>query len=238
MMAKVSSNNKLQDIYLKVLDKASIQHYHLKKHMREFSQYIGHSQLILDVGCGKSPYKSLFSFEGYYSVDIDNTSGADLIADICNLPIKRNVADMVICTEVLEHVNDTNIAVRELSQVLKNNGFLVVCAPLLIGVHDDKDFVRFTEVKLRELLEKNGFEVLVLKKRGGILSSINFMMYQVPYQVLNLTKAPYLAYAFMFISQILFVPLTRISIALDTLDRKKDFTLGYSALCRKAKGEY
>ena len=50
-------------------------------------------------------------------------------ADIAGLPFKNDVFDLVICSEVLEHIARDDIAVRELIRVLRPGHNLVVSVP-------------------------------------------------------------------------------------------------------------
>ena len=51
-------------------------------------------------------------------------------ADIKTLPFKDNFFDIIICTEVLEHVDDIKQARNELFRVLKKeNGYFIVSCP-------------------------------------------------------------------------------------------------------------
>jgi SAM-dependent methyltransferase len=52
-----------------------------------------------------------------------------LAADIAHLPFKDGAFDLVICSEVLEHIPDEGGAVRELARVLKPGRDLVVSVP-------------------------------------------------------------------------------------------------------------
>ena len=58
------------------------------------------NKIILDIGCGhrKTPNS--------IGVDIKRTQGVDIIADVCCLPFKDESIDEIICSEVLEHVDD------------------------------------------------------------------------------------------------------------------------------------
>jgi SAM-dependent methyltransferase len=50
-------------------------------------------------------------------------------ADICRLPFKTAAFDLVICSEVLEHIPDDNTAMAEIIRVLKPGHQLVVSVP-------------------------------------------------------------------------------------------------------------
>ena len=49
--------------------------------------------------------------------------------DICALPFANDVFDVVICSEVLEHIRNHHQAIQESIRVLKSNGILVVSVP-------------------------------------------------------------------------------------------------------------
>ena len=51
------------------------------------------------------------------------------VADVTTLPFKTGAFDLVICSEVMEHIPDESTAVRELVRVLKPGHSLVVSVP-------------------------------------------------------------------------------------------------------------
>jgi len=55
--------------------------------------------------------------------------GRFLVASASDLPFSDNSFDVVLCTEVIEHVEDQDRAVKELVRVLKEGGVLVVTTP-------------------------------------------------------------------------------------------------------------
>jgi SAM-dependent methyltransferase len=46
-----------------------------------------------------------------------------------DMPYKEGVFDMVVCTDVLEHVLDVNLAIKKILSVIKQNGYLIVRVP-------------------------------------------------------------------------------------------------------------
>jgi SAM-dependent methyltransferase len=52
-----------------------------------------------------------------------------IVSDIRELPFKSNFFDVVICSEVLEHIHEQEKAVEELVRVLKPRSHLVVSVP-------------------------------------------------------------------------------------------------------------
>ncbi len=106
---------------------------------------------ILDAGAGECQYAELCSHLRYVSQDFGkyegsgsgaglqtgqwNNSRLNIISDIAALPIKVHAFDVVMCTEVLEHVLDPGAVVRELSRVLKPGGTLILTAPFASLTH-------------------------------------------------------------------------------------------------------
>lgn len=227
----------LEQLFKNTATKTSLHKYHLNKHIKEFTQHIKNHPIILDIGSATSPYKSFFTFKEYISLDIDVQRGGniDIIGDVSNLPIQGSSVDCIICTEVLEHVKDTENAFRELNRVLKSGGYLILTTPLLIGVHDSIDFYRFTETALRSLLDKYEFEILIFKKRGGIFSSVVSILSQIPYQVFGpyTNKRNYIKFGIFFLFYLSLFPVKKICLMLDKFDKNKNFTLGYDVLAKK-----
>lgn len=128
----------------------------LKEGLSAFGPYP--ERRILDYGCGGSPYRSLFSAEVYHRADI---SGHDL--DFTFRPDSRISApassyDLVLSTQVLEHVADVASYLSEARRILTPGGRLVLSTHGLFQDHGcPYDFHRWTADGLRSELEAAGF---------------------------------------------------------------------------------
>jgi SAM-dependent methyltransferase len=70
--------------------------------------------------------------------------------------------DVVICEQVIEHVEDPCAAAANLRGLCVAGGHVIVSTPFLIRVHEEwgmQDYWRFTPRGLRTLLERAGLEV-------------------------------------------------------------------------------
>src|SRR4051794_32763285 len=78
---------------------------------------------VLDVGCGGKPYYPFFVpyAAEYVGVDVGNPA-AELEGAVEALPVEDGAFDVVLCTQVLEHVADPALAVRELARVTAPGG--------------------------------------------------------------------------------------------------------------------
>lgn len=190
---------------------------------------------MLDVGGGESPYKKYFKSAWYVCIDVNPQANITILGDVRNLPFRDNIADTILCTEVLEHIQNTRIALKELHRVLKSGGYLILSTPLLWGVHERGDFYRWTEEGIKLHLTQRNFDIIKVEKAGGIFSSIGQMLAQVPLQVYGpyTNRENRLKYGFLFFMYLILIPVTRFFMLLDALDTKKNFTLGYSILGKK-----
>ena len=124
----------------------------------------------LDVGCGSKPYKSLFKVSSYIGLDYDKEGvnknlNADYFYDGTVFPFKESFFDSVICSEVLEHVFNPNQFISELNRVLKPGGSLLITVPFVWDEHEQPyDYARYSSFGLKHILEKHGFEIVILKK--------------------------------------------------------------------------
>jgi SAM-dependent methyltransferase len=121
---------------------------------------------ILDYGCGGSPYRSLFRNSEYVRADFTPCQGLDfLLPSDSSIPLPDGSFDMVLSTQVLEHVPEPVHYIAESFRVLKPGGFLVLTTHGLFQDHGcPYDFQRWTADGLRLLLERAGFRMKGAKK--------------------------------------------------------------------------
>lgn len=110
---------------------------------------------VVDLGCGKKPFRKLFRKDlQYVGVDISaEHSLADVVADL-NGPIElsESMADAVLISETLEHVQDPHHLVSEACRILKPGGKLYISTPFSFPIHSaPHDYTRPTEYFYRSL---------------------------------------------------------------------------------------
>jgi SAM-dependent methyltransferase len=111
---------------------------------------------VLDVGCGVKPYYPYFaSAVSYVGVDVQENPNADLIGSIEALPVEDASFDVVLCTQVLEHVDDPAAAVRELHRVVAPGGRVLASTHGVMVFHPNpQDLWRWTHTGLQRLFER------------------------------------------------------------------------------------
>jgi SAM-dependent methyltransferase len=115
---------------------------------------------VLDYGCGGSPYRPLLNGCTYHRADLD---GEDLDYQYgldSRLPVGDGAYDFVLSTQVLEHVREPAVYLRECYRILRPQGRLLLTTH---GTFEDHacpyDYWRWTGFGLQGLLEENGFKL-------------------------------------------------------------------------------
>src|SRR6267142_870859 len=131
---------------------------------------------VLDVGAGAGQYRGLFSQCEYLAHDFaqePSTIGLytplDYISDIEAIPVPNASFDVVLCTEVLEHVPEPIKAVNEMSRILRSGGRLYLSAPLGSWLHQEPYhyYGGYTPHWYRRFLPSVGLEVEHIEANGG-----------------------------------------------------------------------
>lgn len=141
----------------------------------------------VDVGCGRAKYKNLIKKYANTYITVDNASSdvqfenpetkPDVISDVLSMPFKENTFDTVICTEVLEHVEDPLALMREISRILKKDGNAIVSSGWIAAYHQEpKDYWRFSPDTYQLLCDKSNLELVELHKQGGLFTSLLYLI--------------------------------------------------------------
>ncbi len=133
----------------------------------------------LDVGSGGSSYGRFFP--NRVSIDIDPARKPDVVADAHDIPFKDGEFEVVLCTEVLEHVKDPKKVISELGRVLKPGGRVILTTRFVYPLHDTPhDYWRFTKYGLRELFRD--WEVVELVGETKNFSTIAALLQRICFQ--------------------------------------------------------
>jgi SAM-dependent methyltransferase len=126
---------------------------------------------LLDFGCGNKPYADLFKekFTNYIAADLPGNTQAEVtIRGDGTLPSPQDSFDGVLSSQVLEHVIDPALYLREAFRVLKPGASLVLSTHGSWAYHPDpSDYWRWTVDGLRLQIEAAGFEIVVIKSVFG-----------------------------------------------------------------------
>lgn len=227
----------------------------ITKFMEFVSKEIKPTDILLDAGAGSCPYKDFFSHVTYESTDFKETTDKpskkkhDFICSLDSIPKQDNSYDVVVNTQVLEHVEFPQKVINEFYRILKPGGKLFLTAPQGWGIHEEPyHFFNFTKFGLESLFKNAGFKIIFIKPRGGIFWYLgkriktvpSYIFFQYLYQKTENTLKfkPQPLALFLFPFYLISLPICGFLIPLlffylDKLDKKQDYTLGYTCYCIK-----
>lgn len=120
------------------------------------------SPTVVDFGCADSPYRGLFTDATYVGVDFPGNEAATVhLRDDGTVPLPDGSADLVLSTQVLEHVEDPALYLDECARLLRPGGQLVLTTHGIMYLHrDPTDYWRWTCDGLARIVEQAGLEVV------------------------------------------------------------------------------
>lgn len=154
------------------------------KYAKKQIKLIGKGKYVLDIGCSSGELTSLIELNNkvagielcHNAVKKARQKGLNVKkGKVQKIPFPDNTFDAVHFSEVIEHILDTDKALKEIYRVLKPKGRLIVTTPnfccfrdrILVlfghlqGYARHKEHVKFfNKQRLEKYLEQNGFKVL------------------------------------------------------------------------------
>lgn len=165
-----------------------------------------------------------------------DTSLIDIVSDITTIPMPNGSFDVVLCTEVLEHVPDPLAALRELARLLKPGGRMILTAPFCSLSHFAP--YHFATGLSRYWYEKHlptaDLHILELSPNGGWLDFIAQELWRLPW-IGKTYSAQLLGWtAFVFA-----IPLLLVMWLMARFDRRSSelLTFGWHVVAQKAPCE-
>lgn len=158
---------------------------------------------VLDIGNGVGTVDFFLASRGKFVTGIEISDKAYNIArkSAQSLGLKKNTKfvlsdifrykvstkyEQIICSEVIEHLEDDKLAIKKIYQLLKKGGIAIITTPSvnapllkldLIEGFDKRSghFRRYSMKKLCSLLRENYFRIVFTKKTEGILRNSLFV---------------------------------------------------------------
>jgi SAM-dependent methyltransferase len=129
---------------------------------------------MLDLGCGSRPYKELYPDGDVIGADVFDGEHVDVRIEVGSaLPFPDNKFRSVFSTQVLEHVYDSDLFLREAFRVTESGGSLVLTVPFVWELHEEPhDFLRFTRYWLEAKLKEIGYKTVEIEPQGGDIAMI------------------------------------------------------------------
>ncbi|MDR3465415.1 MAG: class I SAM-dependent methyltransferase [Xanthobacteraceae bacterium] len=209
---------------------------------------------VLDVGAGSAPYRKLFAHCDYKTQDFAQLrddqlrhggyATIDIFCEAHAIPVRDASFDVVLCTEMLEHVPEPIAVVRELGRILAPGGRLILTAPLGSGIHQEPYhfYGGYTPFWYRRFLAAAGFGEIVVTANAGTLrhvaqETIRFVRMTWPF---GLGAPWYVALAWLpawlVLAPVLALGVPLAARWLDRYDRAQRFTVGYHVTAVRGTG--
>lgn len=172
---------------------------HRDQWIKSILQAIPAGYKILDAGAGERRYKEYCGHLEYVSQDFaqydgrgdsaglqtgswDNM-GIDIVSDITRIPQPDNSFDVVMCTEVFEHLPEPIKALREFSRLLKPAGVLILTAPFSSLTHMPPYYyyTGFSRYFYKRFLEEMGFTIVDMNENGSYFEYLAQEIRRLPY---------------------------------------------------------
>jgi len=164
---------------LSVFDRDYLHFADLAELIRRVSKEV--KGLIFDYGSGGAPYAPLFSHcAGYVAGDLEAGPRVDRVLKPDGMTNELdNAFDFVLSTQVLEHVKNPHLYLRECYRILRPGGRILLSTHGMFVEHGcPHDYRRWTARGLEELFIETGFQI---NQSGKLTTQIRGMV-----QVMNM----------------------------------------------------
>src|SRR5262249_44214064 len=154
---------------------------HLRSWLCEAAASVPPGSRVLDAGAGDARYRTLFDRHLYETADfgkVDKAYGQiDYECELSSIPVEDERFELVIFTQVMEHLEDPLSVLVELRRVLKPGGRIWATAPLFFEEPEQPyDFYRYPQFAGRRLGERSGLEVEELRWLEGYDGTLAYQL--------------------------------------------------------------
>lgn len=199
--------------------------------LESFAASLAAGTRVLDAGSGERVHAKYFTRNRYIGVDLAVGDAAwdygklDAVADLTALPFREGCFDACINIVTLEHVCEPALALQEIQRTLSPGGRLLLIVPHEWEVHQSPhDYFRYTRHGVAYLLRKAGFDDFAIEPVGGYFRLCARRL---------LNGLQFFPGLWFFVAAIFLAPPALMLPWFDSLDRERNFTLGYICTAKK-----
>lgn len=132
---------------------------------------------VIDVGCGNKPYQAWFGdVVEYVGLDVVHGPKVDVVISPGERwPLNDEYFDVLLSTQVIEHVDSLEFALTQMGRVIRSGGVMILSFPFLYNLHGaPHDYRRLTHYGAAKLLPD--YEIICLEPQGGIGSTLAILL--------------------------------------------------------------
>ena len=143
----------------------SVSRFCLESRLKEL--FAGHFGKVVNLGSGILDYRELIDCDEFVSVDLNKKYVPTVVASASETGLASDDFDLVVCSQLLEHVEKPIEVVVEALRLLKPGGLCIFSVPFFELFHGEEgcgDYWRFTHQGLEYLFKD--FEGVRVEKVG------------------------------------------------------------------------
>lgn len=122
-----------------------------RKMFAKYLENLAKDIAILDVGSSSGTNLRMLKelgFTNYHGFDFSELSqkfcheknlGKVIIGDICNSKLPNDFYDIILATDVIEHIKDDELALKEINRILKPKGQVIITVPCFMSLWSSHD---------------------------------------------------------------------------------------------------
>lgn len=173
----------IQKLRYKTLKQVSYRRFLLNQKLDSFFSSFS-ADIVVDMGGTNAEGIKYYrfpkeNFAKWITVNISEEAKPDVLGSIYETGLPDNCADVVVCTEVFEHLEHPLLAMKEILRILKSGGTFIGSTPFLFKIHGDPDdYFRYTESAIRKVF-LSSFSTVEVYPMGGGLGTAGMMLTQV-----------------------------------------------------------
>ena len=194
---------------------------------------------VLDVGGKKENKRGLFrppinKVNSWKYLNIDPLTKPDYCCSAEKIPVSESVFDIVLMTEVLEHLQNPEVVLKEIHRVLRKEGKLIATMPFLYPIHSDpNDYQRWTPQKIRVEIERGGFSIDQIVPMGSLFA-VYFDLLHISFGIASKKRK---SIKNRLINKFIMPPLAHLFMLLDNAYeyKNKQITTGFYFVGKKSK---
>ena len=106
----------------------------------------------------------------------------DIVSDIASIPEPDSSFDAILCVEVLEHVPDPTLVIKEFGRLLRPGGVLILTAPFCSLTHlaPYHFCTGFSKYWYEKHLNDNSFRIIEIVANGNFFEYLAQEVYRIP----------------------------------------------------------
>lgn len=155
--------------------------YYWDEFIKDINKTIKEGSTVFDAGAGDGHWrKHLPEKINYISMDLGvgdasvDYSHLDIKGDLRSIPLADESVDVIISIQVLEHLPEPWVVLKEFNRILKKGGYIFASCPQGEPQHQvPYDFYRYTVYGLESIFRISGFQTDFIIPQTGNFAKIN-----------------------------------------------------------------